>query len=277
MGRGFEPHRAHMRIQNFARKLQAHFSTENRNSNETYGQTLSNLKKYQTSTGIYLLPTAQKNDAITKTIISNKIFDEHVIDLIESNFKSASYILDVGANFGQMSIVLANRLAPRAVKIIAFEGEPTTARILHQNIELNDLSATVKIIDKPVWESDNEVINFPAPNFERFDTWGSYGIRRTDDQSQDRRLIRATTIDNHCKNLNVSVIKIDVQGADLYALHGGLETIRACKPAIIFEFEQALATELGHSFQDYLDFMAKIGYKIETVLDGDYLCLPKKM
>jgi hypothetical protein len=72
-------------------------------------------------------------------------------------------------------------------------------------------------------------------------------------------------------------MKIDIQGYDLLAMKGAVETIKRNRMPIIFEFEHLFQDELGINFQEYIDFVLSIGYRFERVIDGqNYLIIPKK-
>ena len=71
-------------------------------------------------------------------------------------------------------------------------------------------------------------------------------------------------------------MKVDIQGSDLAALHGSINTIKKHKMPIIFEYEEQFQQDFNTSFQDYVDFVNSIGYKfIKTVQDINYLIVPR--
>jgi hypothetical protein len=45
--------------------------------------------------------------------------------------------------------------------------------------------------------------------------------------------VKSTSLDIYFKNKNVDYIKIDVEGAELKVIKGGVETLKKCKLAII--------------------------------------------
>ena len=74
------------------------------------------------------------------------------------------------------------------------------------------------------------------------------------------------------------VMKMDIQGSDLFALHGAVETIKRHRMPIIFEFYQPFQAEFRTSFQDYVDFVNSISYRFEKVVmeieSINYLIVP---
>ena len=76
---------------------------ENKTSRKT-----RNLTYYNTTTGNYYLPTDAYNDNVANTIKGNKVFEKEVVDLAATLIKPNKSVIDIGANFGQMSILFSN-------------------------------------------------------------------------------------------------------------------------------------------------------------------------
>ena len=71
-------------------------------------------------------------------------------------------------------------------------------------------------------------------------------------------------------------MKVDVQGSDLFAMQGAVETIKRNKMPILFEFEQQFQEQFGTTFQDYVEFVDSIGYKFASTVNlTNYLIVPK--
>jgi methyltransferase FkbM-like protein len=77
----------------------------------------------------------------------------------------------------------------------------------------------------------------------------------------------------------VDFIKIDVQGADGEVLLGGVETLRRCRPVVVFEWEEALSKNFGVTFQSLKQTFYREGYKLELLhqhndKQSDFIALP---
>ena len=93
------------------------------------------LKRYKTQTGEYYLPLFAFKDGIRNRIINNEITDKVIFDKIKDFIKPNTIVLDLGANFGQMSI-LWSQCKPN-VKVYAFEASKYVFKILKKNIDIN--------------------------------------------------------------------------------------------------------------------------------------------
>jgi hypothetical protein len=63
----------------------------------------------------------------------------------------------------------------------------------------------------------------------------------------------------------VSMIKIDVEGAELLVFRGAKETIARNKPVIVFEHGLGGADSYGHSPEQVFDLLAACGLKCSTM------------
>src|SRR5450631_4118705 len=88
------------------------------------------LNLYDTPTGKYYLPSFLKKDLVSNTIKRGLYYDEEIIELAKKFITPQSVFLDVGANYGQMSIVLSKFIdSIGGGKVYAFEAEPFVGEI----------------------------------------------------------------------------------------------------------------------------------------------------
>lgn len=230
------------------------------------------LNLYDTPTGKFYLPSFLNKDLVANTIKRGLVYDEEIIELAKKYITPGSAFLDVGANYGQMSIVLAKFMESQGGgKVYAFEAEPFVGEILQKNVQINRCS-NIEIVMGAVHYKNGEKLVFPEPDFKRFHSYGSYGI---DPLASSGRTVETLTIDSLQIQEKVSFIKVDIQGSDLFALQGARETILKNKPVIIFEFEEQFQKEFKTSFNDYTEFVKSIDYKfVEIVSLVNYLIVP---
>ncbi len=230
-----------------------------------------NLKLYNTATGNYYLPADAKGDVVVQTIIQNAIFEKEVVDLAKKYIKKGSAVLDVGANFGQMSL-LFSEAAGADGKVYSFDADDFVFEILEKNILANNKKNILSVFGA-VHNKPGETLIFPEQDFIEFQAYGSYGI---DYNASSGRKVPTVTIDSLNIKENISFMKIDIQGGDLQAMEGAINTINKNKMPIIFEYEYHFEDKFKMSFQQYVDFVASINYKFEKVINGhNFLIVPK--
>ena len=231
-----------------------------------------NLDLYDTPTGKYYLPSFLKKDLVANTIQRGLSYDDEIIGLAREYITAGSAVLDIGANYGQMSVLLSKFMAGKGDgQLYAFEAEPFVGDVLQRNIAINGCSNVV-IVMGAVHKIAGEQLVFPEPDFKRFDSYGSYGI---DPNAAVGRTVETITIDDLDIQGAISFIKVDIQGSDLFALQGARKTIMKNKPVIIFEFEEQFQQEFKTSFNDYVEFVRSIGYKfVKVISEVNYVIAP---
>ena len=193
----------------------------------------SDLTLYKTVTGNYYLPTHAYQDIVANTIKSNQIFEKEVVDLAFKHIKEDTAVLDVGSNFGQMSILFSQKVGDKG-KVYAFDADDFVFNVLQKNIEANNKTGKIIPTFGAIHNKENEILYFPVQDFEKFGAYGSYGI---DYNSKKGREVKSITIDSLNIQEPISFMKIDIQGGDLQAMQGAVKTIEKNKMPILFEYE----------------------------------------
>ncbi len=130
-------------------------------------------------------------------------------------------VVDVGANVGNHSLFWAVELG---AQVLAFEPNSAARAILARNVARNCLESSITIMSEALGESRGSGrITVPS---------GNLGAARvTDSPDGDIDVIPLDSLGLS----DVSVIKIDVEGAERAVLQGASETIRRCRPTIWVE------------------------------------------
>lgn len=229
------------------------------------------LDYFETPTGNYYLPGHCKGDVVANFIKRGQVFDQPIIDIASSYIKKGSIVLDIGANYGQMSVLLS-KLPDVDCTVYSFEAQEMIYNIFLKNLAANNCT-NVKAFYNAVYDKHNETLIFPEPDLVRFSSYGSYGI---DPNAKSGKEVKSITIDSIEFDKPISFMKVDIQGSDLFALKGAINTIQKHRMPIIFEYEEQFQAEFGTSFQDYVDFVDAIDYRfVRTLQDINYLIEPK--
>jgi FkbM family methyltransferase len=167
--------------------------------------------------------------------------------------KEGDVVIDAGGCYGDTALYFAHKVGPRG-KVASFEFLPDNLKIYQRNLDMNpDLAKRILLLPHPLWsEGDqNLYISGCGPGT-------SVGTER---QNADAQVVRTLSIDQVLKRGDVDradFIKMDIEGAELAALHGAEETLRRFRPK--------LAISVYHKLQDfwqipqYLDSL-NLGYK----------------
>ena len=231
------------------------------------------LKKYKTSTGIYYLPKYAYQDVIRNEIIKNRIFDKKIFDLGKKFIEPGTSIIDAGANYGQMSI-LFSKVCDNC-NVHSFEASEYIFKILEKNIRLN----ATNIIPINCALSDISGEEYLAePDLTYTGTYGALKIQiDTKNKDLNKNKTQIKKIDDFSFDKRISLMKIDVQGWDLKVLNGSIETIKKNRMPIIFEYEKIFEKEMNYKFEDFVNFFKELNYRFETVVDNNFLVVPKEL
>jgi FkbM family methyltransferase len=231
------------------------------------------LSYFETATGNYYLPRDAAADLIASEIKAGRVFDKEIVAVAQKYAKPGTAMLDVGANFGQMTILFSDMVGDRG-KVYSFDADDFVFEILTKNIAANGRQTRIVPVFGAVHNVPGQTLYFPLQDFERFPSYGSYGIDYAG--GKGGRPVPTITIDSLGIAEPISFMKVDVQGGDLQAMQGARATIEKNKMPIVFEYEYQFEAELELSFQAYVDFVAEIGYRFESVINGyNYLIVPR--
>jgi FkbM family methyltransferase len=149
------------------------------------------------------------------------------------NYDNNAIVMDIGANIGIYTILLSH-IYPKA-KIIAIEASPSIFEMLRSNCKLNNLlfpGSNVLLINKAISDKDDTTAEFDEKHsmstmLEEFLTNLSSTILTNQDEL-NKRVVRTITIDNLVETTGVneiSLLKIDVEGAEVLALKGAINAL----------------------------------------------------
>jgi hypothetical protein len=213
--------------------------------------------------------------------------------LIRTIYPNARRIIDVGANVGNNTIAYAEW----AQHVESFEPTPTTLTMLKANIEIAKRSnlhgvywegtdEVGAISRKPnevvgwfTWKGSPQSMNIvgninvheialtnvntgtigiqdhPEHGGHNFAVYNPGQIKK----SQNIVNVPARTIDSYNFE-DVDAIKIDVEGSELFVIHGAQNTIDRCRPSVQVEIVPKQCAQYGYQPQDLYDFFAQRDY-----------------
>jgi len=77
-------------------------------------------------------------------------------------------------------------------------------------------------------------------------------------------------------NLNeCNLIHLDIEGYEFFALKGAANTIKRCRPVIVFEYFEKCIEKFNYSLTDVELFLSKLGYKLVQTYNEERVYKPK--
>lgn len=221
----------------------------------------------------YLMYNLIPGDLISGSIAITGIYEPELTKEIFRLAERGGLLVDVGANMGYFSLIWAG--ANKNNKVHAFEASPQIATICDTNIRNNALSVQIHLHRVAVSRENGE-IEFNTVS----DTqtgWGGVVLTPTEISIK----VPTVTIDKVLPDQLIDVLKIDIEGADTWALEGCENLLRSKKIKKIF-FEQNVIRmkELGIKESSAIGFLQSFGYICEPFLTNgtnviEWVAFPK--
>lgn len=174
----------------------------------------------------------QYREAIGYLTLLYGSFEDAEMNSLASRARPHSTALDVGANVGIHTIALANAVGP-AGSVIAFEPADENVERLRQNLDLNDVRNT-EIVPMAV-AADDEGVLLNLSDDSAFHSTADVPAGHFVGQTTRVASISLDTAWTRVGRPSVSVIKIDVEGAELEVLKGAAQVLDTCRPAALIE------------------------------------------
>jgi FkbM family methyltransferase len=186
------------------------------------------------------------------------IYEWRDTPILKSLADKANVILDIGGNIGQMALFFAQF----ANKVYTFEPIPFIASKLRQNIKLNNLNSKIILSQIALSNSKGKIKFGLPPNKNR----GTGSTILTDQNKNNIIEVDSLTLDEFIgqnKITGIDLIKMDIEGAELFALQGMVQLLSRenNKPILILEMTISMMNKGGYTPKDLLRFLEQFGYK----------------
>lgn len=117
----------------------------------------------ETPIGNYYLPHDVELDAVSSTLARGKFFEPEIQAVAKKYIREGSTVLDMGANFGQMSIEFSKLTGPQG-RVFSFEAQAFVAHFFRKNIIANGCT-NITLIENAVYNKDGESLFFSPYDF----------------------------------------------------------------------------------------------------------------
>ena len=196
----------------------------------------------------------QADEIVGRALWTVGVADPTVTEVIWRLADSGETTVDVGANIGYMTSLLAARVGARG-KVIAFEPHPGTFRLLSENVAVwrRDLGAPIETHQVALSDYDGDGLLGLPRDFNQDRALASLSL--SSDRVAATIPVQVRRVDSLVKE-PIGMMKIDIEGHELLALRGALELIgRRQIRDIIFE-------EHGNYPTPVTDFLEDQGYTL---------------
>ncbi|HEX9892192.1 MAG TPA: FkbM family methyltransferase [Actinomycetota bacterium] len=176
-------------------------------------------------------------------------------EVLEEAVRPGQVVVDVGAFLGHFTLLAARAAGPSG-RVHAFEPDPRDHPWLVRNIEINGFTDRVS----PQAAAVSDRAGTALLHLARQDRSQSSIVFATD--AHDAIPVPTVALDPHLPpGVEVGVIKIDVEGAELQAL-GGMERVLTGSPGVslFIEVNPGALGAAGSSTEELLDRLGGLGF-----------------
>ncbi|MES1247952.1 MAG: FkbM family methyltransferase [Actinomycetota bacterium] len=150
-------------------------------------------------------------------------YEPFLRELFDDAAATADLIMDVGSHTGLYALV-ASRTSPD-LRVIAIEADPYNSAALRRNVRGTGVEVVAKAVSDRVGRSTFR---------QNLGTIGSSLVERPGTGPLRMLEVETTTIDTIAADARSIVLKLDVEGAEIPALAGAVDTIRRAERATLF-------------------------------------------
>jgi len=193
----------------------------------------------------------------------DNIYEETETRFVLDNVKKGDIVLDVGANIGYYTLILA-KLVDEQGKVFAFEPEPNNFHVLKKNVRANGYN-NVKLERVVVSNKKSKTKLYVSK-----ENVGEHRIYKSSTVSNDYINVEMIRLDDYFVNHNlmdkISFVKMDVEGSELGVLEGMKEILaRNKKIKILIEFDPRQIIDYGGKPKDIFDILEKENFDFSYV------------
>ena len=209
------------------------------------------------------------NDWVQKNLFLYGIYEKKEIDFWIKFVNNKKVLFDIGTNVGYFSLVASRLVNKIDGKIYAFEPISHTYERAKLNISLNNYRNI--ILNKIAISDRDDKIQINIGNDEN---WGMSSITNHDYLSGSSEIVETTTLDNfvaknHIKEIDI--IKIDIEGSEIYALKGMQNVLSEIRPVVLIEILENSLKKVNSSKEDIFNTFYSYNYTPFMILPNSKL------
>ncbi|MEQ1897822.1 MAG: FkbM family methyltransferase [Vicinamibacterales bacterium] len=180
-----------------------------------------------------------------------RVVEAPYVAALRAFVQPGTVVVDVGANVGFFTRRFARWTGPGG-RVLAIEPEQVNFERLQRMLRARHLDSTTVAVQAAAVERAGEVALAVDPHHPGGHVLAGQGVATAGVTLDDLVETRTPGV--------ISLIKIDVQGAELRVLHGAARSIALYHPALLVELDDAALRVQGASVEMVVDFLVERGY-----------------
>lgn len=196
---------------------------------------------------------------------SNPGYAVGINEWLERNVQPGDVVYDVGANVGFLTLLLA-RLVDADGHVYAFEPVPENATAIRHNLALNQMTQ-VTILEQAVSDEVGDGTLLLA----HYSGGASLSTAGAPPDLKGEITVPLTTLDDLVVQQaypQPTLVKIDVEGAEMNVLRGMTWMLKNVRPTLLYEIDDGDVVAYGQKCAECAAFLTEQGYTVTELADG---------
>ena len=212
-------------------------------------------------------------DLVQQTILLEGVWDPVLTSFIQRTLGPNDVFVDIGAHVGYFTLLAARRVGAGG-SVLSIEPNPFALDQLRGNVERNDLHNV--LVEQTACGESRDVVKLYLHTESNSSMASLYSGSTAAGTAVE---VPCTTVDDLCRERGIGrvrLVKIDVEGAEMFVLRGMKRIMREMRPLIVLELHPHLLEEVGTPFEAVVGLLEAFDYVLEP-LGGhaNYVCRPR--
>jgi FkbM family methyltransferase len=184
-------------------------------------------------------------------MIFSKQEEEQDLSTVRKLLKPNQTFVDCGANIGLWTLTAISAVSSKG-KVFAFEPNPSTFEKLSRNASLSKFKNNISLFPSAVGKESTRLLLQCRREHNKSKIVSS--------SNQDTISIPIVRLDDSTGSVEISGMKIDVEGFELDALLGAEKILKTYRPWLCIEFNSNFTESKTLAEWDVHQYLAKLGY-----------------
>ena len=199
----------------------------------------------------------------------DKIYEQETTIFLRNHLKKEQTVWDVGANIGYFSLEFARSVGSEG-KVLSFEPHPEIFQVLQRNVKRNKYK-NISLFNQACGSEPGQTKLFFSTENE-----GNHKIVENSN-SNNFALTEVVSLSSFLGEYTPSLIKMDIEGAELLALQGlGQENLKKLATDFVIEYHPYEMSFFNIDGEEVLDFFMSSGYKFRNLAYPDSPIISKQ-
>lgn len=189
-------------------------------------------------------------------MFANKTYVQYDFDLLDRFLHKNETFIDIGANIGTFTLY-AGKLVGNEGKVLSFEPHPKFYNFMIENIKLNEFK-NIEYYNVGL-SNENSELYFSA----NLDSMNHILTQ----QSNDSIKVKVDKLDDYTESYKIiDLIKIDIEGYELFCLKGAFNTLKKTRK-LIFESNNNFTQYFGYATYDIIRYLNELDFEVYKISD----------